>query len=104
MPECSECGNDVKSTTWNAWNMWFLCEECKTKLEEESKCPYCRGIFTHLRASEYKKHMKICRELLDEQEDTIFPCPECGNDMGSPVFGEWGDAVSECSCGHRIID
>ena len=106
MPECSECGNDVKSTTWNAWNIIFLCPDCENKLEEESKCPYCKCSFSHVRSTVFVKHMKECKLIYEDndQEDTIYPCPICGNDMGSPIFGEWGDAVSECHCGHRIID
>ena len=61
--ECIECGEDVKITTWNAWNIFFICEECENKLREEAKCPYCKGDFLHLRASEYKKHMEICRKI-----------------------------------------
>ena len=91
-------------TTWNAWNLIFICDECETKLREDARCPYCKGDFLHLRASEFRKHMEICKKELENLEDAEPKCPECGNPLGSPVFGDWGDAVSECSCGYRLIE
>lgn len=48
--------------------------------------------------------MEICKKELENLEDAEPKCPECGNPLGSPVFGDWGDAVSECSCGYRLIE